>query len=151
MQLTIVVPNGDNNISSITGSYEIFNKANQYWKALGRRPVFSIQVAGVSKKVAFSSGLFTVQPHLHIKAIQKSHLIIVPSLNHNYQTAVKGNTALINWIAQQYKDGAAIASICTGAFLLAAAGLLDGKSCSTHWSVAGNFKKMFPEVRLQTD
>lgn len=151
MQLTIVVPNGDNNISSITGSYEIFNKANQYWKALGRRPVFSIQVAGVSKKVAFNNGLFTVKPDIQIAAIQKSHLIIIPSLNHNYQKAVKENKELINWIAHQYKQGAAIATICTGAFLLAAAGLLDGKSCSTHWSVAGNFKKMFPEVRLQTD
>lgn len=151
MQLTIVVPNGDNNISSITGSYEIFNKANQYWKDLGRRPLFSIQLAGVSKKVEFNNGLFTVKPGIHISAIKKSDLIIIPSLNHNYQTAVKQNTALMHWIAQQYNEGAAIASICTGAFLLAAAGLLDGKSCSTHWSVAGNFSVMFPQVHLQTD
>ena len=58
---------------------------------------------------------------------------------------------MIDWIAQQYKNGAEIASICTGAFLLASSGLLDGKSCSTHWAAADNFRSMFPEVNLQTD
>ena len=58
---------------------------------------------------------------------------------------------LIEWIEKQYKHGAEIASICTGAFLLASSGLLDGKSCSTHWSAADNFRTMFPKVNLQTD
>ncbi len=52
---------------------------------------------------------------------------------------------------QGNKRGAEIATICTGAFLLAASGILDGKSCSTHWSVAENFRSMFPKVNLQTD
>ena len=58
---------------------------------------------------------------------------------------------LIDWIEKQYKDGAEIASICTGAFMLASSGLLDGKSCSTHWAAADNFRSMFPKVNLQTD
>src|SRR5207247_7837774 len=68
-----------------------------------------------------------------------------------YQKAVKGNKLLIDWIADQYKNGAEIASICTGTFMLAASGLLDGKTCSTHWAAADNFRKMFPKVHLQTD
>ncbi len=64
---------------------------------------------------------------------------------------MKGNKLLIDWIEKQYKDGAEIASICTGAFLLASSGLLDGKSCSTHWAAADNFRNMFPNVNLQTD
>jgi len=44
-----------------------------------------------------------------------------------------------------------VASICTGAFLLASTGLLDGKNCSTHWAAAENFRDMFPEVNLQPD
>lgn len=61
------------------------------------------------------------------------------------------NKLLIDWIAKQYKNGAEIASICTGAFMLASSGLLDGKTCSTHWAVADNFRNMFPKVNLQTD
>jgi len=150
--LTIVVPNGEgNNLSSIVGAYKIFTRANEYWKKVGKNELFSIQLAGVSKKVEFYEGLFTVKPHTNISAITKTNLIIIPSLNHNYQKTVKQNKLLIDWIKHQYKHGAEVASICTGAFLLASSGLLDGKSCSTHWAAADNFRLMFPEVNLQTD
>src|SRR6185369_4508730 len=129
--LTILVPEGENNLSSIVGAYKIFTRANAYRKEAGGKELFAIQLAGVSKNVSFYDGLFTVNPHTHISAITKTHLIIIPSLNHNYQKTVKNNQLLIDWIAQQYKNGAEVASICTGAFLLAASGLLDGKTCST--------------------
>ena len=74
--LTIVVPAGDNNISSISGTYEIFKKANEFYKAQGKREVFSINLAGVSKKVQYNQGLFTVTPHTNIAAIPKTDLII---------------------------------------------------------------------------
>ena len=149
--LTIIVPEGENNLSSIVGAYKIFTRANKYWKETGRKELFKIQLAGLSNEVEFYEGLFAVRPHTDISAIKKTNLIIIPSLNHNYQKALKGNGPLVDWIVQQYKDGAEIASICTGAFLLASTGLLDGKNCSTHWSAAENFRTMFPEVNLQTD
>lgn len=149
--LTILVPDGENNLSSIVGAYKIFSRANAYWKETRKNEMFAIQLAGISKKVEFYDGLFSVKPHTNVSAIVKTNLIIIPSLNHNYQKAVKGNKLLIDWIAKQYKQGAEVASVCTGAFMLAASGLLDGKSCSTHWSAAENFRAMFPKVDLQTD
>jgi len=149
--LTIIVPDGQNNLSSIVGAYKIFTRANDFWKETGRKALFTIQLAGISEKVEFYEGLFTVKPHTNISAISKTNLIIIPSLNHNYQNAVEGNKPLIDWIATQYKEGAEVASICTGAFLLASSGLLDGKNCATHWAVADNFRRMFPKVNLQTD
>ncbi len=149
--LTIIVPNGENNLSSIVGAYKIFKRANAYFKKNGKKEVFKIELAGTSKKVKFYDGLFTVKPHTDISAIARTNLIIIPSVNHNYQKAVKGNKVLIDWITNQYKNSAEIASICTGAFLLASTGLLDGKSCSTHWSAAEDFKRMFPNVDLQAD
>jgi len=150
--LTIIVPNGEgNNLSSIVGAYKLFTRANAYRKEQGRKEVFKIELAGVSKKVDFYDGLFSVKPHTHISAITKTHLIIIPSLNHNYRQAIKGNQALIDWVEKQYNQGAEIASICTGAFLLASAGLLNGKACSTHWAAADHFRTMFPEVNLQPD
>ncbi|MEO5644113.1 MAG: helix-turn-helix domain-containing protein [Bacteroidia bacterium] len=149
--LTILVPDGENNLSSIVGAYKIFSRANAYWKGTGKKPLFNIQLAGISKKVEFYEGLFTVKPHTNISAIKTTNLIIIPSLNHNYQKAVKENKSLVDWVAKQYKGGAEIATICTGAFMLAASGLLNGKSCSTHWSASDHFRKMFPEVHLKTD
>ena len=49
-KLTILVPEGENNISSITGTFEIFAKANEYRKQQGEKELFSIQLAGTSKK-----------------------------------------------------------------------------------------------------
>ncbi|MBS1511910.1 MAG: helix-turn-helix domain-containing protein [Bacteroidetes bacterium] len=150
-RLVILVPEGENNLSSIVGCYKIFSRANMYWKESGRKPVFHIQLAGISKKVSFYDELFSVQPHTTIHAIRKADLVIIPSLNHNYHTAVEANGAIIDWIATQYHKGAAIASICTGAFLLAATGLLNGKRCSTHWSAVDQFSTLFPQVDLQAD
>jgi transcriptional regulator GlxA family with amidase domain len=149
--LTILVPEGENNLSSIVGAYKIFSRANEYWKQAGRQELFTIQLAGISEKVDFYEGLFTVKPHTSISSISKTNLIIIPSLNHNYQKAIKENKSLIDWIEKQYKDGAEVASICTGAFMLATSGLLDGKTCSTHWSAADTFRIMFPKVNLQAD
>src|SRR5215831_18665974 len=149
--LTILVPEGENNLSSIVGSYKIFTRANEYWRKSGKKEVFKIELAGISKKVEFYEGIFTVKPHTHISAIAKTNLIIIPSLNHNYQKAMNGNNLMVDWLAKQYKNGAEVASICTGAFLLASSGLLDGKSCSTHWAAAENFRAMFPKVNLQAD
>lgn len=152
--LTIIVPDGQTNLStiaSIVGAYEIFTSANAYWKETGKKEVFKIELAGISEKAEVYGGLFTVKPQTNISAITKTHLIIIPSLIRNYQKAVNGNKLVIDWIEKQYKDGAQIASICTGAFMLASSGLLDGKSCSTHWSAADTFRSLFPNVHLQAD
>lgn len=150
--LSIIVPEGEgNNLSSIVGAYKIFTKANEIWKQQHRTDLFHIQLTGVSKQVDFYEGLFSVKPHTHIAAIEKTDLIIIPSLNHVYQKAVKHNGPLAEWITAQYKGGAEIASICTGAFLLASTGVLDGKSCSTHWATTEDFARLFPKVILQAD
>lgn len=149
--ITILVPEGQNNLSSIVGSYKIFNRANAYYTENIASELYTIELAGISDQTDFYAGVFTVKPHRNISEIAHTHLIIIPSLNHNYMAAVKENQPLIEWIQYQYKNGAEVASICTGAFLLASTGLLNGRSCSTHWAAGESFRKLFPEVHLQTD
>ncbi|HEY0273596.1 MAG TPA: helix-turn-helix domain-containing protein [Chitinophaga sp.] len=149
--LTILVPNGQNNVSSIIGSYKLFSRANAYRKENGGRELFKIEVAGIAKNVEYYDGLVSIRPHTSISAIRKTDLVIIPSLNHNYESAVQGNQSIVNWITLQHRNGAEIASICTGVFLLAATGLLDGQTCSTHWMAAANFRATFPKVNLQAD
>lgn len=149
--LTILVPAGENNLSSIVGAYKIFSRANQYRQKCGQQALFTIELAGLAEEVDFYGGLFAVKPNTTISAIAKTDLIIIPSLNHNYHQSVKDNGEMITWIREQYTNGAEVASICTGAFLLASSGLLNGKLCSTHWSAADDFRALFPEVELQAD
>lgn len=149
--ITILVPDGENNLSSIVGAYKILSRANNRWKEAGRNNKYHIQLAGISRIVDFHGGLFSVRPHVHISEVSKTNLIIIPSLSHEYQKAIEINQELIEWIKIQHFNGAEIASICTGTFLLAASGILEGKSCSTHWAFADAFRTMFPSINLQRD
>lgn len=152
--ITIIAPEGQSNLSSvacIVGSYEILSRANAYWKNLGNKELYTIQIVGIHEKTDFEAGLFMVKPHASIAYVKKTNLIIIPSLARDYEEAVGGNKPMIDWIMQQYKDGAEVATMCTGAFMLAATGVLDGKNCSTHWSSENTFKTLYPEVNLQTN
>jgi transcriptional regulator GlxA family with amidase domain len=152
--LTIVVPEGQNTlitIACIAGAYEIFEVANEYWIEKGGQKLFSIELAGVSKNVSFHRGLATMTPQTNISAIFRTDLIIIPAFNYNYENVIPENQELIDWIGKQYSNGAEVASTCTGAFMLAATGLLDGKICSTHWAAEDVFKTNFPKVNLQTE
>ena len=55
------------------------------------------------------------------------------------------------WLAMQHKRGAKVCSVCTGAFLLAEAGILDGRKCTTHWRYINRFRQMFPAIRLDNN
>jgi transcriptional regulator GlxA family with amidase domain len=65
--------------------------------------------------------------------------------------ALIDNQPFIPWLVKQYKNGAEIASLCIGSFLLASTGLLNGRKCATHWIAANDFRNMFPEVKLVPD
>jgi transcriptional regulator GlxA family with amidase domain len=148
-QVTIIVPEGKTNLSSITGSLEILTTASKYWQRMGNKPMMEICIAGFMTELKLDDGFFSVYP-LNIQDIKKTDLLIIPSVNYS-DRLVPENAALIDWIREQYKTGAEIATMCSGAFLLAATGLLEGKSCSTHWNVAANFRRLFPNIKLLTD
>jgi hypothetical protein len=94
--ISITVPNGKrNNLSSIVGAYKILTRANEYWRNSGKKQPYVIELAGLSKKVEYYDGLFSVKPHKHISEIHKTNLVIIPSLNHDYVQSVKQNKPLI--------------------------------------------------------
>jgi transcriptional regulator GlxA family with amidase domain len=151
--LSLIVPDGQSNLSTIAclvGAYEIFTKANERWEENGNSQLFTIELAGISDKTEVYD-LFSVKPQVNIRSVLRTDLIIIPSLSSNYQEALEGNQLFIDWIAKQYRNGAELASMCTGAFMLASAGLLNGRNCATHWSATNTFRSAFPDVHLQAD
>ena len=153
--LTLLLPEKEHilpsTISCILGVYEVFGLANNYWKNSGRRELFQLELAGVSETEVLSGGLFVINPQINISNIQKTDLIIIPAAGYRKYYEAPKTQQLLKWIRQQYKNGSEIASLCSGAFLLAATGLLDGKNCSTHWAHTDKFREIFPKVHLQPD
>ena len=138
-------------MSSITASYKIFSEANEFLIESGERPAFNIQLVGSSKEIVYNDGLFCVRPSASFIDVKSTNLIIIPAIDKSFTVSLNQNKCFVPWIVDQYKKGAEVASICTGAFLLASTGLLKGKNCSTHWMVNDEFRKMYPDVHLVTE
>ncbi|GAA3936758.1 helix-turn-helix domain-containing protein [Chitinophaga oryziterrae] len=149
-QVTILVPSGYANLASIVGTFQILTRANEYWQKIGNKSMMEVRIAGFVSELKLDGGFFSIFP-IDLNEVESTDLVIIPSVSHEYDRVIRENAALISWIRGQYKDGAEIASICTGAFLLAATGLLEGKACSTHWNAAAAFRRLFPNVTLHTD
>ncbi|HSC39189.1 MAG TPA: helix-turn-helix domain-containing protein [Chitinophagaceae bacterium] len=150
IHITILVPE-DAVLASIDDPRMMFAGVNEFLEAQGREPVFKIQLAGLSREVKLHKGRFTVHADALLREIPKTDLIFVPALTGDLKEGLEKNKDLIPWIVEQYHKGAQVASLCIGAFLLAATGLLNGKRCSTHWRYADLFREMFPEVMLVDD
>ena len=148
--ISILVPKGAI-LGSLEGSRQLFTQVNEFFKARGKSPIFKVQLVGLSKETPVSGGLFTVHSDLVLKDAEKTDLIIIPAIDGEINSALEKNQEFIPWIIKQYKNGAEIASLCLGAFLLASTGLVNGRKCATHWMAANAFRQLFPEVELVTE
>jgi transcriptional regulator GlxA family with amidase domain len=155
MHISILAIDEQCNLSTVAcmaGAFEIFTEANVFWSNEGKGMKYQIELVSSSENSTANNNMFDLKPHNVIGKMGKTDLIIIPSsLVRSYAMATKNNKLFINWVEEQYKKGAEIASMCTGVFMLASTGLLEKKTCSTHWSVSEQFTMQFPNVVLQTD
>jgi transcriptional regulator GlxA family with amidase domain len=145
--ISILVPQGAL-LANIEGPRQLFSCVNQYFASVGQPSMLTVQLVGISKETDFNDGMYTIRPDVLIKDVQKTDLVIIPALDGDMAKGVEVNQAFVPWIVKQYNAGAEVASLCVGAFLLAATGLLNGRKCATHWMFANDFRKMYPEVEL---
>lgn len=148
--VSILIPN-EAVLASIADPRIMFTGVNDFLAAAGKPPMFNVQLVGLEKDVRLHGGLFSVHTDAVLSEVKKTDLIIVPAFGGDMKTTIERNREFIPWITDQHYQGAEVASLCVGAFLLAATGLLNGKECSTHWRFAGEFRAMFPEVTLVDD
>jgi len=149
--ISILVPKGDVALSCIEGSFTLFNKVNDFLIGMGKPPLFKVQLVGLSREAEVYHKFFKVYPDLVAAEGHKTDLIIIPAINGEMNNVIDANKDFIPWIVRQHAGGAELASLCVGAFLLAATGLLSGKKCATHWIAANEFMKMFPDVILVSE
>lgn len=135
-------------VEAIADPRYIFNAVNRFLQVAGKAPLFNVNVVGAKKETRLENSLFSVHADQLLDEVEKTDLIFIPALSGDMKTAVDANRGLIPWIVKQHQNGAEVASLCVGAFLLASTGLLSNKKCSTHWGFANEFREMFPDVEL---
>ncbi|MFB1295687.1 GlxA family transcriptional regulator [Mycobacterium sp. pW049] len=107
---------------------------------------YAVQVCGTEPLVA--AGPLSIGTDHGLDVLPEADLIIVPGC---HDVTVETPPDVLAALRTAYDAGTQIASICTGAFTLAAAGLLDGRRATTHWAAADHFRAAFPAVDLDTD
>lgn len=149
-RISILIPKGAI-LGSIEGPRQLFAQVNQFYLSQGRPPAFDIQLVGVMDKTPLSGGLFTVNADALLADAKPSDLVVIPAVDGDIRQALEQNRDFIPWITRQYKNGAEVASLCLGAFILASTGLLKGRTCATHWLAANEFRQLFPDVDLKAE
>ncbi|HEX5553562.1 MAG TPA: helix-turn-helix domain-containing protein [Chitinophagaceae bacterium] len=148
--ISILVPKGAI-LASLEGSRQLLTQVNTFLASKGAAPIFKVQLVGLSKETPLTGGLFTANAEVVIDDVEKTDLIIIPAIDGDMTKALEANQDFVPWIITQYKNGAEVASLCLGAFLLASTGLVTGRKCATHWLAENDFRRMFPDVELVTE
>jgi transcriptional regulator GlxA family with amidase domain len=138
-------------MQTIADPQQLFTAVNDYSTAAGKEPLFAVSLVGEKKTIRIKQGLYAVRTDCQLNGMNKFDLIIIPAIEGDMSLAIKKNQALVSWVVQQYDKGTEVASLCAGAFLLAATGLLAGKKCSTHWGAQNEFREMYPDVEIVAD
>ena len=145
----ILVPRGAVMPSAIIGAYFLLTQANQYQLQHNKAPVFGLDILGYKKQSLLYDGSFSVNTTHFQKSAGPYNLLIIPGFTCEMEGPLQANKALIEWMKVQHLDyGTELASMCTGAFLVAATGVLDGKKCTSHWAFEAPFRHHFPKVHF---
>jgi transcriptional regulator GlxA family with amidase domain len=147
MRISIYVPQNAV-IEAISPAYRLFKTANDFLIVSGKKPKFEVEYVGMQKTVKTNDGEYTVKTDRLLDEVKKTDLIFIPALYGDMKQAVSSNNKAIPWIQQMHKKGAEVASLCIGAFLLGATGLVNGKKCSTHWAYCNEFRETYPDVEV---
>ena len=133
----------------VTGPFQVFASANDLVLEAGGRPPYDLQVVARSgSQVMASSGLKLSTAALPPPGAAVDTLMVAGGQGVD---AAAADPAITEWVQARAKRARRLASVCTGAFLLAACGLLDGRRATTHWSYCAELARRFPKVRVESD
>ena len=132
---------------------EVFYQAGVMWNYYhGEKltPYFNVNVVTTNGKPFRCLTGLKIVPDGSIEDVKDPDLIIVSSIM-DIDKTMKAQGEVVDWLKERHREGSHLAAVCSGAFVLAETGLLDGKSATTHWLFADDFRKRYPEVKLQPE
>lgn len=139
--------------TSVTGPFDVFGQTGVMWNFVNGMPLdkrFEVEVVTVDgQPVKCLSNIF-IQAQRSISEVQHPDLILIASVA-NIEEVIGNNPETVDWLRLHHSRGTHLASVCTGAYLLAETGLLDGKTATTHWGFARDFQKRYPKIKLRAE
>lgn len=136
----------------VCGPLNIFGYTNWILQELGKttQPAYSFEILGdQAGSLATTFGVQLVADRAFSEAGDEFDTLIVAG--GAYAPSVRENRAMIDWIRQRALVTRRVASICTGAFLLAECGILAGRRATTHWLYCDQLALEYPDIRVEPD
>ncbi|MCB1383680.1 MAG: GlxA family transcriptional regulator [Notoacmeibacter sp.] len=134
------------NLLDISGPLQVFATAND-WCAEGVAP-YSVALRAASQRVETSSGITLEAVPLDRERPAPDTLLVTGG--RGVHEACR-DARIVEWLKARAAQSRRVASVCTGAFLLAEAGLLDGRRATTHWMECGQLAARHPSIRVEAD
>lgn len=142
----VVFAPDDGHALEIASVMDVFNEANAQ---VGSHPLYTMTfVAERRDAIRCASGLKLVPDRAIADAVPKVDTLIVAG---SYGVPAAPSAAVIAWLRQRGAEARRYGAVCTGTFLVGAAGLIDGRSVTTHWSYAEELRARFPRAQVDAD
>ncbi len=151
MKEIALIMHEDATLSTVTGAMDMLIHTNQLFAHSGKPLPFKILLAVENKN---SGPLQMASPFVEYKAIAEitdPDLIIVPAFYGDRDMMLMKHREIIDWIKTMHQNGCEIASLCSGIYFLAEAGLLPGRSCTAHWADMEDIVRRYPDVNFLSD
>ncbi len=149
--LGLIIPY-DYKLLSIAAILDVFETVNRLYSSQKENKPFQIRIFQTPEQLEKNGGLFNEYKVEPLESNLKIDVVLIPSFTtENISDTIHKNNKYIPWLQKQYRNGAEIASFCTGAFLFGASGLLNGKTATTHIDACKGFAEFFPEIILQPE
>src|SRR5258708_11243947 len=113
--------------------------------------IFDVRLAGLDGSPVSCRDGVRLHPSAAAPEIAAPDLVVVPGLDDDLAASFTENRSWAPWLAEWHAAGARIAGSCTGAFLIAEAGLLDGRQATTHWLFADELRTRYPAINVTAD
>lgn len=140
-------------VSVLFGLYDLLNcfrVMQGIVDSLPQSPPFEVEIVGMATGQQALAGDTPVHVQRSIREIATTDIVIVPALVAEHWDTGR-YPELVAWLKRMHGQGAMFCSACSGIFLLAETGLLDGQKSTIHWIYADHFRKLFPRVPLNPE
>jgi AraC family transcriptional activator FtrA len=122
------------------GLFGLFRPESDHW--------YSISVCGLGKRPLRASSGVLVVPRRGLACMQEADTIVIPGW---CNPDVLPPPRLVRMLRMAHQRGARLVSICSGAFVLAATGLLNDRRATTHWKFSDKLSKLYPQIKVESD